>query len=249
MAAGLAVVLLRLGHGPLALPRHWSAAGLRDWAATRDPVTIAMATLRVVALGLAAQVLMSTGLAVIGALTRLSGLVRAAEVFSLPGARGLVRRLAALTVSATTLAAPATPTGPVRHHPESVAEVDTDTSGSAPVATMDRVRTSDDQATMTRLDPGPDAGAGGATMVHLDGEDPPPVPAAMPDGDGAATVWVVRPGDHLWSISAATLQSAWRRVPSEREVNRYWRRVIAANPTLADPDLIFAGQRIALPAA
>lgn len=93
---------------------------------------------------------------------------------------------------------------------------------------------------------------------------PPPMPAPAPvrqpalanstspsPGQRAIEVWIVKPGDDLWSIAAWVMESDLGRSPSNREVAPYWLRLIEANRSaLPDPDnpsLIFAGERIALP--
>jgi nucleoid-associated protein YgaU len=56
----------------------------------------------------------------------------------------------------------------------------------------------------------------------------------------------VRPGDHLWKISARHLQQS---SPDSR-LAPYWRRVVTVNtPSLrsGDPDLIYPGETITLP--
>jgi LysM domain len=64
--------------------------------------------------------------------------------------------------------------------------------------------------------------------------------------------WTVRPGDNLWSIAEATLAEAWGRIPPERVLARYWWQVVQANrpflPNPADPNLLFPGDRVAIPA-
>jgi len=65
-------------------------------------------------------------------------------------------------------------------------------------------------------------------------------------------MWVVRPGDDLWSIAAATLTRAWGHRPAEADLARYWWQVVQANranlPDQADPSLLFPGDRVAVPA-
>lgn len=62
--------------------------------------------------------------------------------------------------------------------------------------------------------------------------------------------WVVRPGDDLWSIAEATLESAGL-APTPQEVAAYVGRLEEANRSRflrpQDPDLIFAGQVLQLP--
>lgn len=68
----------------------------------------------------------------------------------------------------------------------------------------------------------------------------------------AAQAWEVDAGDHLWSVAERVLHDAWGRAPSDREVAGYWARLVEDNrPRLADPanpDLVFPGQVLALPA-
>ena len=64
-------------------------------------------------------------------------------------------------------------------------------------------------------------------------------------------VWVVSPGDHLWSIAAATLRSRWGLEPTDAQTGRYWESLVAANRDRLvrrhDPDLIHVGQTFVLP--
>ena len=92
--------------------------------------------------------------------------------------------------------------------------------------------------------------AGDAPVMHRLASDPAPPPA----GDPPPVVrdWEVAAGDHLWSVAARVLHEAWGRVPSDREVTPYWSVLVEDNrPRLADPanpDLVFPGQRLSLPA-
>ena len=67
----------------------------------------------------------------------------------------------------------------------------------------------------------------------------------------AATEVVVRPGDHLWSISETALTARLGRPPSDEEIVPFWRAVIELNrdrlPNPEDPDLIRPGDRYLLP--
>jgi hypothetical protein len=77
--------------------------------------------------------------------------------------------------------------------------------------------------------------------------DPPAPPARA-----AERTWTVAPGQHLWSISAEVLSASLGRPPAEGEVAPYWQQVVEANRArLADPanpDLLFPGQVLVLPA-
>ena len=79
-------------------------------------------------------------------------------------------------------------------------------------------------------------------------------PPRFPSAPAASvpTTWTVLPGDSFWSIAAAVLQEAWGRPPTDAEIDSYWLALIAANRrVLLDPgvpDLIYAGQVLAVPA-
>jgi nucleoid-associated protein YgaU len=61
---------------------------------------------------------------------------------------------------------------------------------------------------------------------------------------------VVEKGDHLWSITAAHLESSTGEEPSAAEITPRWVEVIDANRDRirsGDPDLIYPGETIVLP--
>lgn len=63
---------------------------------------------------------------------------------------------------------------------------------------------------------------------------------------------VVKPGDHLWKISATHLRGVLGREAADAEIWPYWRTVIEANEDRlrsGDPDLIYPGEVIELPGA
>jgi hypothetical protein len=66
----------------------------------------------------------------------------------------------------------------------------------------------------------------------------------------AAQTWRVQPGESFWAIAAANVR-AHIAEPSEQQIARYWRELIAANidrlAVPGDPDLIFGGQELVLP--
>jgi nucleoid-associated protein YgaU len=90
-----------------------------------------------------------------------------------------------------------------------------------------------------------------ATMTRTDGSPAPAVgtvPSPMPvPGD----TWIVQPGDSFWSIAEDVLGSPGGVPPGERDVGRYWCRLIDANRTgLVDPgnpDLLVPGQELVVP--
>lgn len=72
-----------------------------------------------------------------------------------------------------------------------------------------------------------------------------------PEGSYSAPLtWLVRPGDHLWSIAGEHLAIVLDRQPTADEHRRYWVQVVeAACPVIrsGDPDLIYPGEEIPLP--
>ncbi len=79
---------------------------------------------------------------------------------------------------------------------------------------------------------------------------PPATPTPAPTTGG---LWVVRPGDDLWSIAAQTMQLRLGRQPDRAEIASYWLAMIAANrnrlPHPDDPSLLYPGDLIELPAS
>ena len=79
---------------------------------------------------------------------------------------------------------------------------------------------------------------------------PARLPVAIAGGDADHTV-IVAKGDHLWKISGHHLQSVLGRQATNVEISPYWRRVIETNRTnliSGDPDLIYPGEVVTLPA-
>lgn len=139
-------------------------------------------------------------------------------------------------------------------------------AASAGSATMTRMAPAG-SATMTRdagaPDPSPAAPVGRPGPSADRTDDGPsaapqtavPAPAvaaapALPTVD--PTVWVVAPGDSLWSIADEVVRDV-RPGATGREVSAYWRGLVAANrASLVDPenpDLLVPGQRLIVPPA
>jgi nucleoid-associated protein YgaU len=104
-------------------------------------------------------------------------------------------------------------------------------------------------ATMTRVgDPLLTSVTMTRTVLVVPGPAPPgPAP---PTAD--ATTWVVEPGDSFWSIAEDVVTPPGQPAPPERDVSRYWRRLVDANrDRLVDPgnpDVLLPGQTLTLPA-
>jgi nucleoid-associated protein YgaU len=121
----------------------------------------------------------------------------------------------------------------------------------------------DATATMTR-EPEPDPGPATATMTRV-GEPlrtsvtmtrtalvlPGPAPPGPAPPAADATTWVIEPGDSFWSIAEDVVARPDQPTPPERDVARYWRRLVDANrDRLVDPgnpDLLMTGQTLMLP--
>ncbi len=86
-------------------------------------------------------------------------------------------------------------------------------------------------------------------------DQPKPVASAEASTPTAMTgaLWIVRPGDDLWSIAARTIQLRLGRPPERGEIAAYWLEVISANhnrlPRPDDPSLLYPGDLIELPAS
>ena len=64
--------------------------------------------------------------------------------------------------------------------------------------------------------------------------------------------WVVGPGDSFWSIAESVLAGERRQQADDRDIATYWRQLVATNidriPDPRDPDLLFPGDVLVLPA-
>ncbi len=244
LALGAAVVVLHVAGGALPLPPVGAPAEWSAWLVGRDPVVVAFAVVRLLALSAAWYGLVVTvvgvGLRLVSA-QHLAALVDRLTVVPL---RRLVSATLAVGLSATTLAGT---TAGAATTAVSAAPVSTTVVGGRAAA----------------LPGGPPATV---TMHRLDAADtaplasPPPTVAtgakveATP-GTAApratADTWTVAPGQCFWSIAEAALARAWGRPPTATEIVAYWHRLIEANRAeLADPgnaDLVFPGQVFALP--
>jgi hypothetical protein len=74
-----------------------------------------------------------------------------------------------------------------------------------------------------------------------------PAPSPLPEDEV-----VVQRGDSFWAVAVDVVAEASGSVPSERQVIHYWERLIEANRERlvapANPDLLFPGQVLVLPA-
>lgn len=77
------------------------------------------------------------------------------------------------------------------------------------------------------------------------------VPVSTTEAGSGASVTVER-GDNLWKISQSRLDEVLGREATIREVDPYWRAVVSLNRERlrsGNPDLIYPGEEVALPAS
>ncbi len=244
-AGVLAVIgaLHLLGAGSLATPPLASAADLQSWATDRGPIAVGMVVVRLVALGVGYHLIVTTTLAVLGRILRWPGLVRLAEASTLPPLRGTFRRLAGLGLSASAILT--TPLPPVGARPAGTATLTLAEDHSGRSASLERIearRTGPSGTASLRLVPGPGPASGSGKATLRPSADPVP-----DDPTPRAGNYVVAAGDHLWAIAEDRVAAHLGRQPSDAEVDRYWRALVAANPQLVDPDLLFPGDQLLVP--
>jgi hypothetical protein len=254
-----------LGSGPLAAPPVSDPGAFGAWLDGREPVTAAVALLRLVVLALAWYLLAVTVLAVLARCTRAVRVIRFADALAVPAVRRLVRgavgvSLATGMVASSTAAVasplPADPGVPPGARTGMVALDDPspDHRPGEEVPDPETTPMVDLGPPATHLDPAEDdhdAGdedVAGAVGVEVGGDHPEGGGAS--EGGGGAE-HTVTSGEHLWAIAAATLADELGRAPSEGEVVPYWQQLIATNRDVladpANPDLLFPGQLLTLP--
>ncbi len=243
--AAAAVALRAAATGDLAAPPP-SPGALLDWIDAREPAAALVALVRVAGEVAAWYLLACSALELLGRVARVPGATRLAGALAVPGVRRVVHAGLGLGLAAGALG--------------TVGAADAERAGPAPV-TM--IRTPPAAVTQVRVDgraamvPTTGASTGTATMrpADVDSTDrhaaTPPAPPAPPPTP-APTTWRVRPGDSLWRVAEEVLADAWGRVPSDAEVDPYWRLLVAANRgRLVDPDdadLVLPGQVLDVPA-
>ena len=229
------VVLHLLGRGLLAAPPIGSIPAVVGWLGEREAPVVALVFVRLVALALGYHLVATTLLAVVGRAVHAPRLVAFADAVTLPMFRTIAGRVAGLAISASAVVGGALPT-----------------AGAAPAAVESSVGLAGvglaDGPLIERVSllPGTTADGSTATIRVLPAEpaaDPGVVPPAAP----APVLHRVERGDHLWKIAEDALGSALGRPATDAEVDPFWRQVIAANPEIDDPDLIFPGQLVVVP--
>lgn len=196
-------------------------AHLGHWLDHVAPEDAVVAVVRLLALGTVWYVAATTVLYALANLSRLPGLIRGVRVLTLPGIRRVIDGVMVASLVAVPSAVLLTP---------AIAHAQT------PIA-----------AQVHSYVPSP---AGDPSDPYV------PTPAGPDSGTPAADVgsYEVKAGDNLWSIAAAQLAARSGRAVhelSEAEIRPVWLAVIEANAGMlasGDPDLIFLGEVLVIPA-
>jgi hypothetical protein len=225
-----------------------------DQIRTLPPEDAVVAVLRFVALAVACWLAASTILYTIASAIRIPALVRGAMWVTLPGLRRVVDGLVATTVVATSaLAVPtAASAAPIRTHGVGPAPTAAPASSYTPRPAGDGVATRQSVPPTTSAQlayrPHP-AGDPAAVAVRLGTSPAPPPSTPAP----ASSTYVLRVGDHLWSVAARQVaEHTGKRVNelTARDIGRYWMRLVDLNkPHLrsGDPNVVHPGEMILLP--
>lgn len=231
---GITAAALHLaGPAPLSPAPVWSVGAWIDWIGRTAPVEVAFGVVRLAAVAACYHLLAMQLVASTARLVGSASIVRLAEQLTPPPLRTSARRLAGVGLTAVTaLAAPTSAAGAGDPTGRAVIEVVPDGAGTASITVLP---TSHDAAPLDDRTTVPSATAGVSVEGTVD------APGTEPRQHR------VRPGDHLWSIAAAEIGAGSTEAPDEAIVERYWRRLVLANPQLDDPDLVFAGDVITLP--
>lgn len=266
--AAATALLHAVGSGPLA-PPPLEPAGWMAWAQARDPLVATVAVLRMVALALSWYLVGTTAIGIVARLVCAARLVRVADALSVPGLRRLLQ--GALGVSLATAMVTATPPGASAQQlnpPIGISVTQAGEEASGAQAEVVQVDVGRDDAGDSSAPSSPQEmrplplellqEIGTEPIDHTVGRGATvDAPAAGDLASGAehasgADDHVVVSGESLWTIARDVLASRSEEAPTDGEVAGYWHRVIEANRDRLDdpdnPDLIFPGQSLTLPA-
>lgn len=249
-AGAAAAGLIRLGRLlPAAPPDPLDATALQRWLAATPIDAVVGRGLWAAAIGAAAYL---AAVQTFGCMAAAAGSLRGLDLADrLSG--GLVRRLSVTGLAAGLGAASVgAPLGGAQSAPTPGEP----TRLEAPPAPTMSLLVDPRPPAMTLVSEGPAASEGAAPAMTL--VDTPIAVGTAGDIELDAPiittglgVWIVRPGDNLWSIAEAVLQERSGTPADLEAVEGYWHRLVATNrQNLADPtnpDLLFTGQQLSLP--
>jgi len=251
-AACLAWALLFVeGRTPLASPSVGDPASWESWYEKVGPVVAVFSVSRLVLLGafalwgLAAFGLAAAGLGRPGRMVAAAA-VKTLRVVRLPGSATMISLAIGLSVSAASLGACGATNQPASASSQAPVLFNPSQEPAGTTAPLASRSSRDLEALRQPSAPAPTPAAVPTTR---------PATSTRPAAAGASTasgLWVVRPGDDLWSIAADTLRLRLGSQPSRQEIALYWMKVITANTTTLahpnDPNLIYPGEVVILPA-
>ena len=216
-------------------------------SATRTDDAI-VSGLRLVALGIAYWLLLSTMLYIAARISALPSAIRAAGWTTVPGIRKAVDRTLAMSLTFGTLVAPAPALAQSSTTPPPVEQVYQPTAAGFGGET-ETVIAADEQIIIPPGAAIPPPEPVLPSDTPTDGPDLTTIPAHLLF-DKATQTRVVQAGDSLWSISAEHLETSGVGNPTEATIAAYWIEVLSANMSdlrSGDPDLIFPGEIVSLP--
>jgi nucleoid-associated protein YgaU len=237
---GVGALMVAAGRGTLAAPPLVAPSSWDEWAGSRPAPDAAVAVIRLVVLALVAYLLLASVVAVAVRLANAQRAMTITDLLTLPTVLRVVQTglgvgFVGASIAAATAGNAQAPLAPTRADTALVSAAD-----EPPLLRElpDHGRRSSTTSTTTTT----------TTAPSTPTEHPP---AVVPPATPGPMTWIVRPGDHLWSIAERALHDALGRAPADTEIVPYWRSLIAHNvDRLADrdnPDLIFPGQTIVLP--
>ncbi|MFA9432656.1 LysM peptidoglycan-binding domain-containing protein [Egicoccus sp. AB-alg2] len=238
-----------LGEGGLAAP-PWPGPAFLGWLAETEPLWATMALLRVLVLALAWYLVGVTMIGGLSHLTRAARLIRLADAVTVPAVRRLLQSALGVGLATAMVGAAA----PARAEPLPLQVLD--------IVTDDATAGGSGAEPDRRAPPDREVGPVGELPVVLQlldqypgAADPPAATVAVAAADAsgpASTEYRVVAGDSFWTIAKAQLTDAHGTSPDDAQVVVHWRQLVEDNrDRLADPDnpdLLFPGQRLALPA-
>lgn len=232
-----------------------------SWLDRAQPLDALSAVLRLGGLILGYYVLITTVAYLVAVSSGNRRLIGAIEPLALPFVRSLADRLIAGTIAVSALATPLLGATPTVDDAPSPSDITANAIDADYVPT--RYRTLEAQPTAT---PAEDATGTRSAASRSASEsaaafrgrpttsipDPPSDRTAAPTTTPVSEpVAIVKPGESLWSIAEDVVGQSLGRPPLDHEISPYWRRLVDHNRVAlrsGDPDLIYPGEEIELPA-
>jgi nucleoid-associated protein YgaU len=247
-------MLLVMGKGRLGTPSVLEPAMWPLWARGREPLSIAFSLLRLLGLAVAWYLLGVTTMGVLARAFRWARLVVIADVLTVAWVRHLLQSALGLG-----LATAAVTGATMNYRPTGPAVIRTTIMAAVPLASVTREPASESVAAEPATQAAEPVSYPLAAERTTRAADPLPpalgfVPAletSVPQA--SADTYVVRPGDHFWTIAEQVIARAWGRAPTEAEIMPFWQQLVEVNRSnLIDPgnaDLILPGQALTIPAS